>query len=210
MHFYLTQDSPHEVVAFTVDAAYVREPSFDGLPVVPFEEVERSYPPTDFQMSIPISYRLVNHLRAEKYGDAKAKGYGVITYVSSKAMVSPGAVVGEGGIVTEGCIVQPFAQLGRNVVMSCGSVVAHHSVVGDHCFLGPGSLTLGDSRVGPYSFLGANSTIGDCVTVGPECIVGAGVTITRDTNARQVFVGSRPRALSKTSDELREWLTWRT
>jgi len=34
--FYLTHDSPHEAVTFTVDAAYLKEDEHRGLPVVPF------------------------------------------------------------------------------------------------------------------------------------------------------------------------------
>ena len=37
----LTHDSPYEVVAFTVDDALITETTILGLPVVPFEEVER-------------------------------------------------------------------------------------------------------------------------------------------------------------------------
>ena len=40
-HFYLTHDSRHEVVAFTVDGKYMDRPDFLGLPVTAFEEVEK-------------------------------------------------------------------------------------------------------------------------------------------------------------------------
>ena len=56
-HFYLTHDSPHDVVAFTLDRDYLKEPEFKGLPVVPFDEVERHYPPDQFRMFIPMSFK---------------------------------------------------------------------------------------------------------------------------------------------------------
>ena len=40
LHFYFNNDSDYKVAGFTADAAYVKEPRFCGLPVVPFEEVE--------------------------------------------------------------------------------------------------------------------------------------------------------------------------
>src|SRR5947208_2200480 len=86
IHFYLTHDSSLEVAAFTVNAEHIKEKTLLGLPVVPFEELERSYPPGEFDMSIPISYRNVNQLRAEKYQAAKAKGYRLVNYISSKAV----------------------------------------------------------------------------------------------------------------------------
>jgi hypothetical protein len=38
-HYYLTNDSEHEIVAFTVNQEFIKEETFCGLPVVPFEEV---------------------------------------------------------------------------------------------------------------------------------------------------------------------------
>src|ERR1700733_2200735 len=47
-HFYLNHDTPHEVVAFSVSAEYMPAgKTFEGLPVVNFEEVNRRYPPAD-------------------------------------------------------------------------------------------------------------------------------------------------------------------
>ena len=42
-HFYLTHDSPHEVVAFTVDRDFLAGHEYHGLPVVPYDEVERKF-----------------------------------------------------------------------------------------------------------------------------------------------------------------------
>src|SRR5687767_11355832 len=84
-YFYLTNDSEHEIVAFTVDAAFVGEGVKWGLPVVPFEEVERTYPPADYRMFVAMGYQELNKLRARKYQQAKTKGYELISYVSSRA-----------------------------------------------------------------------------------------------------------------------------
>jgi sugar O-acyltransferase (sialic acid O-acetyltransferase NeuD family) len=206
--FYLTHDSSFEVAAFTVDEEYIQGDTLLGLPVVRFEDIELRYPPSEFQMLIPISYRNMNQLRAEKYRQAKAKEYQLINYISSRAMTWPGLRIGDNCIILEGCVVQPFANLGNNVIMGGSSMVGHDSVIGDHCFLAPGAVTLGSVLVGPYCFLGANSTIRDGITLGAECLVGAGVTISRNTQEKQVFVSQQPEALPKASDQLRQWLTW--
>jgi len=206
--FYLRHDSPFEVAAFTVDGKHIKEETLLGLPVCPFEEIEGAYPPSEFEMSIPISYRGANQLRAEKYHQAKVKGYRLINYISSKATTWPDLAIGDNCIVLEGCILQPFAEIGSNVIMGCGSLVGHHCVIGDHCFLAPGAVTLGYVRVGPYCFLGANSTIRDGITVASECLIGAGVNITRNTQEKQVFIGHGTEPIAKRSDELRQWLTW--
>jgi sugar O-acyltransferase (sialic acid O-acetyltransferase NeuD family) len=208
MAFYFTHDSPHEVAAFTVNRDHIKDSSLMNLPVVPFEDLQHTHPPDQFAMSIPLSYRNLNQLRADKYREAKDKGYTLVNYVSSKAMTWPDLVLGDNCILLEGSVVQPFSGIGSNVFVGCGSIVGHHCFIGDHCFLAPGSVALGYVRVDPYCLLGANCTIRDGVTVAEECIIGTGVTISRNTKAKEVYIAERTEPSKKRSDELRQWLTW--
>src|SRR5262245_31345823 len=100
-HFYFEHDSPHQVASFTVDQAFLKQDSFKDLPVVPFEEVERHYPPDRFSMFIPLSFKKMNHLRADRYNSAKARGYQFVSYVSSKATTWPGFDCGENCFIFE-------------------------------------------------------------------------------------------------------------
>src|SRR5689334_24881730 len=44
-HHYFATDSAHQVVAFTADRAFVQGREFRGVPLLPFDEVARRYPP---------------------------------------------------------------------------------------------------------------------------------------------------------------------
>lgn len=207
-YIYLTHDSPYEVAAFTVDGDYIKEDTLFGLPVVPFEDIESIYAPDDYRMSIPIANRGMNRLRAEKYCQAKAKGYQLISYVSSKSATWPGLVVGENSIICEGCSIMYGAEIGNNVHIAPGCVIGHNSVIGDHCFLAAGTVILGGVTVEPYCFLGANSTINNNITVARECLVGAGAFINKSTQERGVYVTRGAELLPRPSNELRAWLMW--
>ena len=74
-HFYFTHDTSRQVVAFTGDADRIDCSTRCGLPAVPFEQVERLYPPDDFEMFVALSYSKLNQVRAQKYHAAKDKGY---------------------------------------------------------------------------------------------------------------------------------------
>ena len=206
-HFYLTHDSPHEVVAFTVDRDFVKEDTLCGLPVVPFEEVVSIYPPAECKMLVAILFARVNKTRAEKYSQAKAKGYELISYVSSKAVTWPGLVVGDNCIILEGSVIGPFVEIGNDVIITSSSV-GHHSVINDHCFLGAKAVVLGGVTIEPYCFLGASSTIHQGIVIGRECIIGAGVTITKSTQERGVYINKPAELLPKPSNELSTWLSW--
>src|SRR3954464_2790430 len=83
--FYFETDSDYTPVAFTADSAYVEGPSFEGLPLVAFEEVEKLYPPEDHFVSVPLTQAKMGRIRREKYEAAKAKGYSFADDISSKA-----------------------------------------------------------------------------------------------------------------------------
>jgi sugar O-acyltransferase (sialic acid O-acetyltransferase NeuD family) len=207
-YFYLSHDSIYKVAAFTVDRDYIKEDTFLGLPVVPFEDIESIYPPDEFKMSIFISYRKMNSLRAEKYGLAKEKGYQLIGYISSRANTWPGLVVGENSFIFENSVIGPFSKIGNNVVIA-GSFIGHHCVIKDHCFVSPNAVVLGSTTIEPYCLIGANSTIRDGgITIARECIIGAGVYIAKDTKERGVYLNRPAELVPKPSNELGTWLTW--
>jgi UDP-3-O-[3-hydroxymyristoyl] glucosamine N-acyltransferase len=120
-HFYLQHDTKHEVVAFSVSAEYMpADGTFEGLPVVAFEEVERKYPASDYAFFAPMSHRKMNRLRETVYKQIKAKEYQLISYVSSRATVWPEAKIGDNCFILEDNTLQPYTPIGNNVVLwSC-------------------------------------------------------------------------------------------
>ena len=54
-HYYLTNDSNYEVVAFTVNQEYLTEDTFHNLPVVPFENLESIYFPSEYLFFAPMT-----------------------------------------------------------------------------------------------------------------------------------------------------------
>ena len=188
-HFYFTRDSHLRPVAFTVDGAYVKETHFDGLPVVPFEEVEKAFAPDSHQMFAALSYSAVNQLRAKKYNEAKAKGYALATYVSSKASYFS-TPIGDNCFIFEDNTIQPFTRIGNNVTLWSGNHIGHHSTIGDHCFISSHVVISGGVVIEPYCFLGVNSTVRDHVTIGERSVVGMGSMITKNLEPGGVWMGS--------------------
>src|SRR5262245_5734499 len=94
-HFYFSTNSNYEVVALTVDAAYLDATKFSNLPVVPFDSVSRVYSPDTHAMFIALSYAKLNQIRKEKYLAAKGLGYQLASYVSSRATVPNDSRIGD-------------------------------------------------------------------------------------------------------------------
>ena len=108
-HYYLTNDSEHEIVAFTVNQEYIKEEVFCGLPVVPFENITELFPPAEYKFFAPLSERKMNMVRAKIYAEVKALGYAFISYISSKATVLTDQI-GENCFILEDNTIQPFAE----------------------------------------------------------------------------------------------------
>jgi sugar O-acyltransferase (sialic acid O-acetyltransferase NeuD family) len=184
---YLTRDSAHEIAAFAVEAAYINERMFHGLPVVEYESVTSAYPPDAFHMFVPLGFQRMNRFRAERYLDAKARGYRFISYVSSRRAAIEEPRIGENCFILEDNTIQPFASIGDNVVIWSGNHIGHHSVIQDHAFITSHVVLSGHSTVGQYSFLGVNATIKDQVTLAEGTLVGMGAIIAKDTEPWSLY-----------------------
>jgi sugar O-acyltransferase (sialic acid O-acetyltransferase NeuD family) len=203
-HFYLAHDSPHQVAAFTVDPEFVTAGSHRGLPVAPFDELPARYPPDEFLLLVPVSYRNVNRVREAKYRQAKQAGYRFISYVSSRAVTWPGLCIGENCFILEQNVIQPFAQIGNNVILWSGNHIGHHSTIGDHCFLASHVVVSGNVTIGQRCFVGVNATIRNGIRIADDCVIGAGSLILRDTAERAVYNGAPARLLPTRSDALQD------
>jgi len=200
--YLIENDSPHRLVAHTVDRPWCTQPSFGDHPLIPFEDLEQHHPPEASVLLLALGGRGVNGLRAAKYEAALRRGYRCISYVSSRAMVWPNLRIGDNCIIFEGVNVNPFARIGNNCILRSGCLVSHHAVVGDHCFLAAGAIVAGSARVGERCFIGLNATIRNGIEVAARCFIGAGAVVTADTEENGVYLGVPARRQAKPADQL--------
>lgn len=189
-HFYFSIDTDYEVVAFTIDSLYIKDTEFCNLPVVPFENVKEKYSPDEFSIFIALSYSKLNLVRKEKYLEAKALGYNIASYISSKATVFNNNQFGENCFILEDNTVQPFVVIGNNVTLWSGNHIGHHSVIHDHTFIASHVVVSGGVEIGEQCFIGVNATLRDHIQVGDRCVLGAGVLLLKDAEAGGVYIGS--------------------
>jgi sugar O-acyltransferase (sialic acid O-acetyltransferase NeuD family) len=186
-HFYFTTDTPRQVAAFTVDAAFKASDTFCGLPVVAFEEVEQRFPPSTHDCFVALSYNQLNQLRAGKVAAARAKGYALATYCSSHATVLTREPLGDNCFILEDNTVQPFVRIGHNVTLWSGNHIGHHSVIEDDCFITSHVVVSGGVQVKPRCFIGVNATLRDHITIGESSIIGAGAVILGDVAPHSLY-----------------------
>lgn len=195
--FYFQHDGGREVAAFTVDRDYAQGTEFDGLPLVPFDELEARYPPTDYDMFVALSYAKRNSIRQAKCAEAEAKGYVLASYVSSRLSIFPGTRIGKNCFILEDNTIQPFVKIGDNVTLWSGNHIGHHSTIGDNCFITSHVVVSGGVEVGSNCFIGVNTTVRDHVRIGDKCLIGAGSLILSSTEPGTVYVANETMASTR-------------
>lgn len=183
--FFFRTDSGYHVAAFTNAGEFIREDSFGGKPVVPFEGLKTSHPPPEYEIFIALGYAKTNKIRQARYLQAKEKGYVCATYISSRATYF-GTAVGENCFVLENNVVQPFVTIGNNVTLWSGNHIGHHSIIHDHCFISSHVVISGSCDIGENCFLGVNSTLRDNIKLGPFVVVSPGAVVMKDCEERTV------------------------
>ena len=196
-HYYLTNDSQHEVVAFCVHKKYLpNENFFKSLPIIDFDEVEKSFPTSENCFFAPLSPIKMNTLREKIYYDIKKKGYEMISYISSKAIVN-NCVIGENCFIQEGNTLQPFSKIGNNVMLWSDNTIAHHVIIKDHVSLTSNVVVGGNCVVEENCFLALNSCIRNGITVSKGTLVSLGTIITNNTEEWSVYMGNPAKKIGK-------------
>jgi len=181
-------DRDVSLAGFTCDRAYVTTPELHGLPLVPFDEVETVFPPTDFAMFVAIGYQKINSIRAERCSQAREKGYRLVSLISARAHVPSTCTIGANCCIMDGAALQPYARLGDDVFVWNGAAVGHHATVGDHCWLASNCTISSTVVMEPFCFVGVNAAVGHAITIGARSIIGAAAVITRSTAPNGVYI----------------------
>ena len=53
LKYYLEEDNdPRKICAFTMNKEYIKDDTFCGLPIIPFEEINSTYSPDEYEILI--------------------------------------------------------------------------------------------------------------------------------------------------------------
>jgi len=199
--YYAKEECGYDVVAFAVDAKYKTADTFNGLPVVEFDDIEKNYPPAEFDFFVAVGYQDLNKFREEKCEEARKKGYNLVSIVSPKANVPSNVKIGWNVFIMPPSLIHPCVEIGNNVFVWSGAMVAHHSIIEDHCWLTSCCNISGNVRIGANTFVAVNATIGHSVTIGKKCFLGANTLVTKNVEDEKVIIEESSKAIRLSSSQ---------
>ena len=176
---YFTHDSDYTVAGFAVEKKYLSEKILFGLPVIPLEDIEKTFPPADHDVFVAIVYTNLNRLRTRLLDCIKALGYNLASYISSKADIWHNVKIGEHCFIFENNVLQPFVEIGNNVILWSSNHIGHHSKIENNVFVSSHVVISGFCSIAENSFLGVNSTVSNNVSVGKDCWIGPSTAINK-------------------------------
>jgi acetyltransferase-like isoleucine patch superfamily enzyme len=167
---------------------------------VAFEDVEKHFSPEKFKMMICMGYSKMNTVRELKFAQAKEKGYQILGYRHSTAIVlsddiDPTNIIMEGVIIGQGC------KVGTGNVFWPMAHVAHDTTVGNYNFFTISCSIAGNIKIGNNCIFGNNCTIKNGVKIEDYALIGAGAYISHDVEAESVYVPPRSYRL----EEKKSW-----
>lgn len=199
MRYYVENDLKEEVVCYTVNRCYLDESYRNGLPVVPFENIEQLYEPEKHSMIIGIIARNMFRPRENAYRAIKAKGYGLPNIIHTTASIAP-EMIGDANIIMDNSVIGPNCRIGNgNIIWPCVSI-AHQNIVGDFNQFAGCASTVGMIEIGNHCFIGNNCTVN--AKIADYTFIGAGTYIRKDTEEFGVYTTPREIKLNRKSTDI--------
>jgi sugar O-acyltransferase (sialic acid O-acetyltransferase NeuD family) len=199
--YYCQRECGFKVEAFCVDEKYKTDKTFKGLPVVTFNEVQKFFPPSEFDMFIAVGYQDMNSLREKKCMEAIEKGYSLASVISPKTNLPENVTSGWNCFIMPPSFIHPCVKIKNNVFIFNGALVAHHSIIEDNCWLTSGCNISGNVQIGANTFIAVNATIGHSVNIGKKCFLGANTLVVKDLEDEKVVIQESSKPLRVSSSQ---------
>lgn len=141
--------------------------------------------PAAVQLVFAIGYSNMAQRRAALDRVLRA-GYSLFTVVHPRALVEPGAIVGQGCVVL------------------AGAVIDQQVVVGEACFIDINVRLTAGTRVGRNNYFSSGTATGSRVRIGNDCFFGMDCTVTTDVQmGSNLFVNAKTLVPRDVGDNLK-------
>jgi sugar O-acyltransferase (sialic acid O-acetyltransferase NeuD family) len=169
-------------VVFMVSDAHFIEKEIMGIDVIPQSE----FLPELYEVVVAIADPVARKKLVE--GLPKETVFGKVIHPS--AQLSKWINIGEGSIITAGCIVTVNVNLGKHSHLNLQTTVGHDCNIGAYFTTAPGARINGNSNIGHSVFIGSNAVLRQGINICNESIIGMGAVVVKDITEKGVYIGN--------------------
>lgn len=169
-----------DVIGFTVNEAYIKEPVFLDKPVFPIEELDKYIDKENVMLFSTVTwYNYLNRERKKIFDQLKGEGYKFANLISPHALVYT-KDLGEGNWIHDFAHIGYGVHIGDDNVFRMKCMIGHDSVIGNHNFFAVNTIVGGHDYFNDCCFVGLSALIHNRVVVGNKCVIGGGAVVKRD------------------------------
>jgi UDP-perosamine 4-acetyltransferase len=167
--------------------------TFSGVPIQGGEELIGAFPSSKYDLINGVGAPRDNQRRKEVFERFRSQGYEFPPVVASSALCSASSSLGAGAQILTRAVVHPGAVIGENTIVNTGAIVEHDCAVGAHAHVAPGAILCGGVRVEEEAFNGSGAVVLPGLRVGRKALVAAGTVLRKDLPAggRALPAGTR-------------------
>src|SRR5690554_2341086 len=181
-----------EVLGFVDDNEELHGETLCGVPVVGGDEVLANA--TNVTVAMGIGIPSVKQKIIERL---KSRPLQFPSLIAPDVKMSEYVEVGEGAVITSGCILTTQVSVGDFAMINLGCTIGHDVKIGKGATLSPGANVSGYVTIGDFADIGTNTTIIPGKSVGENAIIGAGAVVIRDIPARATAVGNPAKVIKQ-------------
>lgn len=160
-----------------------------GVPVISFSEFDVKL----YDVVIAVG----NPKTREAITEKLPSNTNYITLIHSTAIIMNDSEIGEGSIITAGCIVTCNVKIGKHSHLNLHSSVGHDCRIGEFFTTAPGARISGECVIGNNVYFGTNACVRQGVTITDETTVGMGGIVVKNIEKQGIYIGNPLKRLEK-------------
>lgn len=120
-----------------------------------------------------------------------------VTLIHPSVVMSSSVEIGEGSIVTAGCILTCDIKIGKHAHLNLHSTIGHDCLIGDYFTTTPASNISGNCTIGNCVYFGTNASVRQGITICDDVTVGMGGVVVKNITEPGIYAGNPVKKLSK-------------
>lgn len=184
----LFQEAQRKVV-FIDDNPQLENKEVMGIPVISSSQVNSK----EHEVVISVGDGQIR----KKIVEQLSKDMTYITLIHPSAILMEGINIGEGSIVTAGCILTTNIKIGKHAHLNLHTSIGHDCRIGDYFTTAPGARVSGECIIKDQVYFGTNAIVRQGVHITSNVTIGMGGVVLKEVTESGVYVGSPIRILEK-------------
>jgi len=185
-HSYSNMD---DRVYFMDDNPALKNNKVMGIQVIQFKD----FIPSEYEVVIAVGNPHTRKKIVEKLPEETQ----FATLIHPSSIMMNDCYVGEGSIITAGCLLTCNIIIGKHAHLNLHTTVGHDCRIGDYFTTAPGAHISGECEIGNCVYFGTNASVRQGIRICDDTVVGMGGVVVKKIEEEGTYIGNPLKRLVK-------------